>query len=65
MPNLPRRQTHHSTLQEDGQTLRRLHKLLQRHLQDSFSSPAKGQRKAFWQEMPRLRLVNRDGLVEG
>ena len=64
MPRLPEWKTGHFALKKNGQTLRRLHQLLQRHLQNGFPTPSKRLREALGQGLQGLRLVYCTNLVE-
>ena len=61
---MPKWKTSHRVFEENGQTLRRLHQLLRRQMQNRFSSSAERLREANRQRLQRLRLANSASLDE-
>ena len=65
MPNLPKWETGDSILKKNPQTLRRLHKLLRRQMQNRFSAAAERLRETIRQRLQKLRVAHSADLDEG
>jgi hypothetical protein len=55
---MPERETRHLAFEKNWQTLRRLHQLLRRQMQNRLSSPAERLSETDRQRLQKLRLVN-------